>query len=858
MYVVCHKCEAAYVVEDSLVVGAAARAQCPNCLHVQAVGPGAASSAAPRPVRILPPPPVSALASDPQAFRVPAIPPVAPPASPEPLVHDSQPTPTAVARKKALAVCRDCRAPLTDPFDRALGICESCRTGANPSGPIPSAETSEAHRPSDGFNGALTGSGYTEGPADSELEAGSSPPSAGDADHAHPNGSAGRLPDSRGSRDANQVMNSAVASSSRWRGGRILIAVVFIAALAAAGTMFRTRRRAQALVKAALTVSVPLGAHLEKTRQRWNGDFAELKGDPLKFLTEGETDLARDTPSGYEEAAQAFQKSFLLEGGNGNGHAIAGYLQAVAWGRGSSLGNAEIEELISLAEAAELQWGRSPRILVAHASLALLGPQSSRSAERARSFAEQAVGLSFGRDRALAHLVLSSAFLSSSAELAIQQTELALKLDPELRRGYLQRALARESLGDYVSAISDLEKRLSLDADQWEARAALSRIYQEVGQLGLAYRLYDPATKSGNDLRAVTARALIQYQSERKPRAAAQSLSEGIGQREHQEQAPLLVDAWVHLASAERIAGRLESAATAAKRALDLAPTDPAPHLQLFLIALSRGSAEEASRHLALFKRRLPDAALEKLLEGRLLLLQRHDAEAMRAFADAAQLDARRLDALLLAAAAAASAGRRDDTLRYLLIAGQMDPTRLGPGSIPTRFYLGPEENLAGAEGRVVRLSKGYTDVTPRLYEALILFHQRNWAAADKLLRQVVDVDIGNALAHALRAMIALHRSSLRAARTSAERAVASGRGVALAHFAYATVLYQSGNLEGARREYGQTESLAPALFAAQVSLAEMDAKKKSVDAARRRLVHVLRVDPSYVAAKRALYNLER
>src|SRR5229473_8382486 len=168
MYVVCHKCEAAYVVEDSLVVGAAARAQCPNCLHVQPVGPGAASSAAPRPVGI-PPPPVSAFTADPQAFRVPAIPPVAPPASPEPLVRDARPTPSAVARKKALAVCRDCRAPLTDPFDRALGICESCRTGANPSGPIPSAETSEAHRPSDGFNGALTGSGYTEGPADSEL-----------------------------------------------------------------------------------------------------------------------------------------------------------------------------------------------------------------------------------------------------------------------------------------------------------------------------------------------------------------------------------------------------------------------------------------------------------------------------------------------------------------------------------------------------------------------------------------------------------------------------------------------------------------------------------------------------------------
>jgi tetratricopeptide (TPR) repeat protein len=635
----------------------------------------------------------------------------------------------------------------------------------------------------------------------------------------------------------------------------VLIAIAFIAALAAAGTMLWNRGRAKPLVKEPVTV--PLGALLEKTRQRWSGGFAELKqDDPLKSLKQGEMDLARDTPSGYEEAAKAFQKSFLLE--SGNGQAIAGYLQAVAWGRGWLLENSEIEELINLAEAAELQWGKSPRILVAHASLALLGPQSSRSAERARSFAEQAVGLASGRDKALAHLVLSSAFLSSSAELAIQQTELALKLDPALRRSYFQRALARESVGDYALAISDLEQRLSLDADQWEARAALSRIYQEVGQLGLAYKVYEPAANSGNDLRAVTARALIQYQSERKARAAAQALGDRIRLREGEEQAPLLVEAWVHLASAERIAGRLESAANAAKQAIKLAPTDSAPHLQLFLIALARGSSEEASRHLALLKRRLADPALEKVLEGRLLLMQRRDAEAMRIFADAAQLDGRRVDALLLAGAAAASAGRRDDTLRYLLLAGQMDPTRIAPRPIPTRFYLGPEENLAGAEGRVVRLSKGYTDVTPRLYEALILFHQRNWAAADKLLRQVVDIDIGNALAHALRAMIALQRGSLRAALTSAERAVASGRGLALAHFAYATVLNRSGKLEAARKEFGQAESLAPALLAAQVSLAELDAKKKSTDAARRRLVHVLRVDPSYVAAKRALYNLER
>jgi Tfp pilus assembly protein PilF len=654
-------------------------------------------------------------------------------------------------------------------------------------------------------------------------------------------------------RDPNQLMNAAVHSPVEQRSFPVFGSIVVVATIASAGAMLLMHLRAPKTVKQAH--SAHLAPPLEKLRQRWSGGFAGLSGDALQSLKQGEVELQRDTPSGYEEAEKAFQKAFLQEGGSDR--AIAGYLQAVAWGRGAALDDPAIEELTKSAEAAEAQWGRSPRLLIAHASLLLLRPDAPRNPERARSLAEEAVATAGGRDKALAHLVLSSAFLSSSAELAIQNSELALKLDPALRRAYFQRAMARESLGDYHSAITDLQKRLSLDVDQWEAKAALSRIFQEVGEPLLALKLYDAAGPAEVDLRAAIARAAIQYQAQHKPQAAAQALNEWV--TEHKGVSPVqLAEVWVHLAAAERLAGQPDSAASAANEALKIVSNDPAPRLQLFLIALTRGATDEAERYLAAFKRRLGDPGLEKLLEGRLLLAQRRDPEAMRTFAEAAQLDPRRLDALLLAGAAAASAGRRDETLRYLVPAGQMDPTRTAPAPIATRFYVRPEEHLFGAEGRVVRLAKGSTDVTPRLYEALIRYHQADWSGADKLLQQVLDVDVGNALAHALRALIALHKGSIRASLASGERAVASGRGLALAHYAYGSALVRSGNIEAAQAEFRQAEALSPTLLAAQVNLAELDAKKNGTEAARARLVHVLRVDPSYLAAKRALYNLER
>ncbi|HEX4803598.1 MAG TPA: hypothetical protein VFV14_08810, partial [Myxococcaceae bacterium] len=698
MYVVCQKCAAAYLVEDGLIVRGDERAQCPNCMHVQAVVEPKVEIRPPTLLRALSISVVRAVA----AFRVPSIAPVAAPPPPEPSGDDV--LLNGAAEAPSDAICRECGARLSDTFDQALGICEGCRTNAKHS-PTPPPKVPQP------IDDERTVS-YSEQQLPSEVEEALAKELFENADDiAAPDGQAPLVstpekpdPEHVPAVEPPRLMNAAVLPASRWHAGRLFGAMAAILALTFAGGALLLKRRAP---KAKPPEKVHLSARLEKTREQWARSFAGARGDPLQYLKEADLELAKDTASGYAASEKGFQKAFVLQP-DGN-RAVAGYLLAVAWGRGKSVDARELDQLVGLAEAAELQWGRTARILLAHASLALLGPQLPKNAERARSLAQESLGLAGGVEKALAHLVLSSAFLSSSAELAIQNADLALKLDPTLRRANFQRAAARQSLGDYRSAIADLQARLSMEpGEQSEAKECLARIYQDVGEWPLADALYRPSA-GASDLSAVMARAVIQYQSAHKPQAAAQALAEGI--RLHGEDAPpaLLVDAWVHLAAAQRLSGRAEEAVKAATQALAISPLDAAAHLQLFLLALGVGSADLAQQHWKAFQGRIGDAALEKLLEGRLSMAAHREAEAMRSFAEAAQLDARRADALFLAGAAAASAGRRDDALRYLLPAGQMDPTRTAPAPTGTRFYVAAEESLAGAEGKVIRLAKGYT-----------------------------------------------------------------------------------------------------------------------------------------------------
>jgi tetratricopeptide (TPR) repeat protein len=316
----------------------------------------------------------------------------------------------------------------------------------------------------------------------------------------------------------------------------------------------------------------------------------------------------------------------------------------------------------------------------------------------------------------------------------------------------------------------------------------------------------------------------------------------------------------LHLSITERLANNLEASAKAGREALQLEKNNPAVHLQLFFVSLARKDATEAASHLAILKGHLGEPALEKILEGRLRLLERKPAEAMTMFTEAAQLDPRHTDALLLAGVAAAQDGRREEAFRVLAQALQGDPYRVAPRPVLTPFYLRPGELIQGLDGSIAGIARGDDDLLPFLYEGLLRYHQGEGAAAEKMFKKVSDVDASNAQASSFRALIALarkDRKSMDDAKGHAARAVAGGRQVALAHYVQGMVLANSKQVEPARKSLREAVALAPKLYAAEVKLGELEAAS-SPGPVRERLVRLLGIDPSYLPAKRVLYQIDK
>ncbi len=144
------------------------------------------------------------------------------------------------------------------------------------------------------------------------------------------------------------------------------------------------------------------------------------------------------------------------------------------------------------------------------------------------------------------------------------------------------------------------------------------------------------------------------------------------------------------------------------------------------------------------------------------------------------KLDPRREDAMLLAGIAAAQAGHRDDAFRMFFQALQSDPLRLTPRPVTTAYFLRPGETLAGMAGSIQALSTGKDDVAASLYEGLLLFHLGDRAGAERLFKEVLELDPNNAGAAAYLSLLALQRGDGNKARSL--RRAGRGGGPADAH----------------------------------------------------------------------------
>ncbi|WP_224245156.1 tetratricopeptide repeat protein [Hyalangium gracile] len=913
MRIVCQKCAAAYAIDDRLISPKGVRAQCPRCRHLQLVkrdgAAGAPDASAPAPQAAQPastprpapsPNPAagnSAVATEPYhglgvapgadqrapdplfdgigasppAQAAPAERPAAkaaggnsgdplldflgpPPEAPPPPVSQAPRRPAAPAPGAAAAAgapvqapvaCRECNKPLTDPFDQAIGTCEECRQKQD--GALPPLT-------------AVTQSSPPEGASSIELP----PLESIDVSGVSSQAPALALEPRSGVRSSPprpyvpQPMQPMKMRSSGSGGVvKALVALLLLGAGGGAGYYFLVMKPQVAGPVQPVTPPAPppIPSAIQVVLSRWELRYLDLNGSSIERLEEGSKLLAKDQRSAYAEAEEFFQQALLLD--PRNDAAIAGYVQAVALGRGSSIDKATFDEALSLIEAAEERSGRSAPILLAHANLLLCRSGNAQAVEQARQLAEEALGKGTDLEKAEAHLVLGRAYLQTSMGLATQHFDDALVLSPNLQRVQYHRALANESAGAYSLALEALKKRLEKDPEHWDSVATMGRIYLEVGEVEQARKLYEARAKAQpNDSRVLLALAILRYQVDGNAAGAIKDLRALLKSRQKYSEREV-AEVLVHLAAAERMAGNAEAGMKAAEEALGLAKDLPSAHLQLFLAALGRGDAAKAAPHLPGIHGKIEDSALEKVLEGRLRLAEKKPAEALELFQEATRLDSRRGDALLLAGIAAAQAGRRDDAFRMFFQALQSDPARPSPRPVTTAYFLRPGETLSGMEGSILSLSSSRDDVAAPLYEGLLLFHLGERAGAERLFKDVLELDPNNAGAAAYLALLALQRGDASKARTFSARAVATGRQMPIAHLANGMALAESKQVEPAKRSLRDALTLAPTLLSAEVRLAELELASNR-QGARERLVKVAGLDPSYLPAKRLLFMTDQ
>jgi tetratricopeptide (TPR) repeat protein len=800
-----------------------------------------------------PPPPVSQAPRRPTGSM--------PAATPRP----QAPAAAAAPQAQAPVGCRECNKPLTDPFDQAIGTCEDCRKKLERSSQTATAVTNTAGMSSPSSREielppleSIDMSGVSSAPAlTPEPRSGVRAAVGAPALELEPRSGV------RSSPPRPYVPQPQTASPARKSGGGrgVLFGVFLVLLLLAGGGaaayyfVVLNPPRPEPVQPVAPVGPPPIPAAVQAVLPRWELRYLDLKGSSAERLELGAKNLAKDQRTAYEDAEEEFQQALLLD--PNSDAAIAGYVQALALGRGSTLDKTTFDEALSLIEAAEERGGRTPLMMLAHANLLLTRPNQSEGVQKARELAEETLKSGTDIEKAEAHLVLGRVFLQTSMGLANQHFDSALQLAPNLQRVHYHRALAHESAGAYSLAIEALKGRLEKDPEHWDSLATMARIYMEVGEVEQARKLYESRSKGqGSDVRALLPLAVMRYQVEGNAAAAVKELRALIKGRARFEEREV-AEMFVHLAAAERMAGNADAGAKAAEEALKIARDLPAAHLQLFLVALGRGDVAKAAPHLDGFQGKLDDVPLEKVLTGRLRLAEKKPAEALELFQEALRIDSRREDARLLAGIASAGLGRRDDAFRLFFQALQSDPMRLTPRPVTTLYFLRPGETLAGTEGSILALASGSVDVAAPLYEGLLLFHIGDRSGAERLWREVLELDPNNAGAAAYMAIVALDRGDGAKARTLAARAVAAGRQMPIAHLANGLALAQAKQVEPAKRALRDTLALAPTMLSAEVKLAELE-MGSSRDSARERLVKVAGLDPAYLPAKRLLFTTDQ
>lgn len=781
----------------------------------------------------------------------PLAPPPAPGAFPAPDFEFGSPPPGAPSASSdfdaltgggtatAGAKCKSCGKAISDPFDIALGTCDDCRSKQQDrvDGPTPDTNPGRSERVDVGAIAASMAPKPAAAPAPAPA------PSL-----------ASNQPPPMTVAQTNAVRSAMRETTSANRTKTIVGLLLVLTVIGAVGGLLYWKKPWVRRPPKVTTVTGPASSKpIEDIVQRWKLNYPELADEDSDqarvHIDNGEGHLARDTTVGYREAEEEFEKALVLD--SSSDRAIAGWVLAVAFGRGGDIDELTSKAADSMLTAAEQRSG-APMLYVAHAHLDIARGVNVNDVQHRAEIGKNATE---PRNKALAMLALGQAQLLKNAQISEQHFKDALALDPKLKRAYLFQAHLAMSLGKYREASDALEKRLSLDPDQWEASESLARLDVEIGDVTKAKKVLEEAKAAApRNVRARISLAMLAYQHQDNLTGAHDLLTAIVADGDVSKKDK--ADALVHLGIVQRLQGDLDKSKDTLDLAIDAQPDHLPARVQQVLVLTDKGVASQARLTLDSLKGKLTPA-LEAVLEGRVLFLENRFPEVVTGLTALVDKDPSQTGALLLAGAAAAKARMAGKSWELCLKRGLKSEPLSNPLPAMTHLYVRQADVLKPAVGAWSSLGAGGGDEDPNpfLCEGLVAWYSEDLASADKNFARVTSIDPRSADGFAMRAFVGIKRRDVGTAVTQGGKAVGANKAHGLARYALAFALMTANKIDAAKIEAVEANKISPALLGPRVVMGDAEARQKNPDQARRLLTGVLLADPMFREAKKALFK---
>jgi predicted Zn finger-like uncharacterized protein len=593
-------------------------------------------------------------------------------------------------------------------------------------------------------------------------------------------------------------------------------------------------------------------------RPIWKQRFPDLKGSAETHLAEGRRLMHMDTVVGYRTADEEFRQALLLD--PDPPRAIAAWVENLA-------NLPQVRSDLGAANLAQEAIGYASRVApddidVMRAQGALFCvfgriDEALRILNRVQQLAPADVATKLWIAR-------SNIERSPAEALELLQRDVRAR-DADNPLAQTLEGAARRRLGSFAMARELLAARLVLDPQNVGALRELARLELDVGNhdaaLSALSRLLAAEDK---DIESHLLRAKIHYQLKRGPEGlkAADAYLDDLIAKHQADAGDLLVLVLAHATYVKTQLGALDAALALGERARALDATSPPALYALARAALAKNDAVLAKSVLeqAVRASATREQFYEPLLRADLAMLQGKTGDlnnAIRNAERAIELDPRNLRAAFGLAALYANEKKLTQAMTVMRKTLDHDPLWEREHVLPTDFPTLPQDVLPFAEVFRTAVVPPGDESLPSLRassEGMIRFFAGQRSEAEKLFVQALKTDPQN---HA--AVLYLSILELENGRSNEPRARLADyiRETASAH--PVTLLYAgraeaaAGNTEAARKRFADLVETEPTLHQARYSQA-MLLKKKKLDAqASEELRAILKQDPDYLPAKRAL-----